>query len=57
MSSYGGRDWGLTGWDFYEGDKSNFLRQGALPLSVEDRVERINPNIDSVNTNIVIDIG
>ncbi len=24
----------LTGWDFYEGNKSKLLRQGALPLSL-----------------------
>ncbi len=28
----GGFGW-LTGWDFYEGNKSKFLTQGALPLS------------------------
>ncbi len=29
----GGFGW-LTGWDFYEGNKSKFLTQGALPLSL-----------------------
>ncbi len=31
---WGGGIGSLTGWDFYEGNKSKFLRQGALPLSV-----------------------
>ncbi len=29
----GGEIGSLTGWDFYEGNKSKFLRQGALLLS------------------------
>ncbi len=29
----------LTGWDFYEGNKSKFLRQGALALSHTDSLK------------------
>ncbi len=31
----GGGIGSLTGWDFYEGNKSKLLRQGALVLSLQ----------------------
>ncbi len=32
----------LTGWDFYEGNKSKLLRQGALVLSLVSNVKPLN---------------
>ncbi len=34
MSSYGGRDWSLTGWDFYEGQSIKFLETRCPVLSL-----------------------